>query len=249
MGGGVSTSRDAREITSHVIVVSRNPAGVLGVGLNEQNMVTVPGPGGTLAGLRVWDKVIMIDGIACGNNTLVATMSGMTPKPMHTLTVLPKAVLASHPAPPAEALNAVAPSLPMPASTESPSKKPNGIATMMNAASGKLSARVSAAPAAAPASVSAAAQTTESFAKSDIVAAMNAAANKLTARVSRAPQKHSSKLAAPENAVTDENAPQESAAEQSAPAPRTPLFPLMPFARQIAPLAPRAPLPPIVAAA
>jgi len=197
MGGGVSSHLD---ITSHLFVVARNDYGVLGVSLNEQNMVTVPGPAGTLAGLRVWDKIIMVDNVMVGKQSLVATMSGMTPKPTHTLTVLRKGDLGAYPAPSTEGAAPgwrLVPSQPVPSepepvaaassaaeapaaapTAESPSKKPNG----MNPR--KLSAKVGAAPAAA--------QTAESPAKPDkpdgiIAALMNVAAGKMNTRVSSAP--------------------------------------------------------------
>ena len=171
-----------------------------GISLNDQNMVTVPGPAGTLAGLRVWDKVIMVDNVMVGKKSLVATMSGMTPKPTHTLIVLRKRDLGSFPAPATEEAAPgwrLVPSQPVPSgpepvaaapsaaeapaaapTAESPSKKTNGINPR------KLSAKVGAAPAAA--------QTAESPAKpakpDGIVAAlMNAAAGKMNTRVSRAP--------------------------------------------------------------
>ena len=73
--------------------------GAAGIGLNDANMVTVPGPSGTLAGLRVWDKVVKIDDVATGSRTLMATMVELKPKRSHTLTVLRKQELASHPVP------------------------------------------------------------------------------------------------------------------------------------------------------
>ena len=173
------------------------PRALAGVSLNEQNMVTVPGPVGTLAGLRVWDKIIMVDNVMVGKQSLVATMSGMTPKPTHTLTVLRKGDLGAYPAPSTEGAAPgwrLVPSQPVPSepepvaaassaaeapaaapTAESPSKKPNG----MNPR--KLSAKVGAAPAAA--------QTAESPAKPDgvVAALMNAAAGKMNTRASRAP--------------------------------------------------------------
>ena len=160
-------------------------------------MVTVPGPAGTLAGLRVWDKVIMVDNVMVGKKSLVATMSGMTPKPTHTLTVLRKRDLGSFPAPSTEEAAPgwrLVPSQPVPSgpepvaaapsaaeapaaapTAESPSKKTNGINPR------KLSAKVGAAPAAA--------ESPAKPAKPDgiVAALMNAAAGKMNTRVSRAP--------------------------------------------------------------
>ena len=168
-----------------------------GISLNDQNMVTVPGPAGTLAGLRVWDKVIMVDNVMVGKKSLVATMSGMTPKPTHTLTVLRKRDLGSFPAPSTEEAAPgwrLVPSQPVPSgpepvaaapsaaeapaaapTAESPSKKTNGINPR------KLSAKVGAAPAAA--------ESPAKPAKPDgiVAALMNAAAGKMNTRVSRAP--------------------------------------------------------------
>ena len=160
-------------------------------------MVTVPGPAGTLAGLRVWDKVIMVDNVMVGKKSLVATMSGMTPKPTHTLTVLRKRDLGSFPAPATEKASPgwrLVPSQPVPSgpepvaaapsaaeapaaapTAESPSKKTSGINPR------KLSAKVGAAPAAA--------ESPAKPAKPDgiVAALMNAAAGKMNTRVSRAP--------------------------------------------------------------
>ena len=168
-----------------------------GISLNDQNMVTVPGPAGTLAGLRVWDKVIMVDNVMVGKKSLVATMSGMTPKPTHTLTVLRKRDLGSFPAPSTEEAAPgwrLVPSQPVPSgpepvavapsaaeapaaapTAESPSKKTSGINPR------KLSAKVGAAPAAA--------ESPAKPAKPDgiVAALMNAAAGKMNTRVSRAP--------------------------------------------------------------
>ena len=168
-----------------------------GISLNDQNMVTVPGPAGTLAGLRVWDKVIMVDNVMVGKKSLVATMSGMTPKPTHTLMVLRKRDLGSFPAPATEEAAPgwrLVPSQPVPSgpdpvaaapsaaeapaaapTAESPSKKTNGINPR------KLSAKVGAAPAAA--------ESPAKPAKPDgiVAALMNAAAGKMNTRVSRAP--------------------------------------------------------------
>jgi len=230
MGGGVSTHLD---ITNHLCVVARNPSGVLGIGLNDQNMVTMPGPAGTLAGLRVWDKIIKIDNIVVGSKTLVATMSGMKPMPTHTLTVLRKADLAgrglkpSQPVPEPEPVPAT-PSAGTPAAA-SPAK-PKGItAAIKNAAAGKLTSGkravspLSAAPAAA----------TQSPAKPDgivandagiIAAMMIAAADTLNTRVSRAPT---------------------SSPPMVARGPLAPVALLAPVPRMV----PFAPLPPIVAVA
>lgn len=174
-----------------------------GISLNDQNMVTMPGPAGTLAGLRVWDKVIMVDNVMVGKKSLVATMSGMTPKPTHTLTVLRKRDLGSFPAPSTEDAAPgwrLVPSQPIPSgpepvaaapsaaeapaaapTAESPSKKTNGINPR------KLSAKVGAAPAAAQTAESPAKPAKPAKPDGIVTALMNAAAGKMNTRVSRAP--------------------------------------------------------------
>ena len=170
------------------------PHALAGVSLNEQNMVTVPGPAGTLAGLRVWDKIIMVDNVMVGKQSLVATMSGMTPKPTHTLTVLRKGDLGSYPAPSTEDAAPgwrLVPSQPVPSGPEPVAAAPSAAqapaaapAAATPPKSAKRSAKVGAAPAAA--------QTAESPAKPDkpdgiIAALMNVAAGKMNTRVSSAP--------------------------------------------------------------
>jgi hypothetical protein len=166
------------------------PRALAGVSLNEQNMVTVPGPAGTLAGLRVWDKIIMVDNVVVGKQSLVATMSSMTPKPTHTLTVLRKGDLGSYPPPSTEVAAPgwrLVPSQPVPSEPEPVAAAPSAAAAPAVAKGinpRKLSAKVGAAPAAA--------QTAESPGKPDkpdgiVAALMNAAAGKMNTRVSRAP--------------------------------------------------------------
>lgn len=208
------------------------PRALAGVSLNDQNMVTVPGPAGTLAGLRVWDKVVMVDNVMVGKKSLVATMSGMTPKSTHTLTVLRKRDLGSFPAPltedaapgwrlvpsqpvpsapePVAAAPSAAEALAAAPTAESPSKNTNGINPR------KLSAKVGAAPAAA--------QTAEFPAKpakpDGIVAAlMNAAAGKMNTRVSRAPASSAPVLAKTPSASAVIPAPVPSMVSMSRPLP------------------------------
>ena len=236
MGSGASTSRD---VTTHTIVVARNDRGVLGIGLNDSNMVTVPGPAGTLAGLRVWDKVLKIDGVACGSKTLVATMTAITPKPSHTLTVLRNKELASHPVPSAPGKAALGwrlvPSEPVPTGTR---ETANEAAASPAAA---LAEALASAPAEAPASGPASAEAPSAGAagaapdQSVKVAAMKLLSGLKSDRPSRTSVNNSLVAAFNSSRVARGPTPNQS--------PRTVLNDGLPA------LAPLAPLPPIVSAA
>ena len=228
MGSGASTSRD---VTTHTIVVARNDRGVLGIGLNDSNMVTMPGPAGTLAGLRVWDKVLKIDGVACGSKTLVATMTAITPKPSHTLTVLRNKELASHPVPSAPGKAALGwrlvPSEPVPTGTQETA----------NEAAASPAAALAEAPASGPASAEAPSAGAAGAApdQSVKVAAMKLLSGLKSDRPSRTSVNNSLVAAFNSSRVARGPTPNQS--------PRTVLNDGLPA------LAPLAPLPPIVSAA
>ena len=237
MGSGASTSRD---VTTHTIVVARNDRGVLGIGLNDSNMVTVPGPAGTLAGLRVWDKVLKIDGVACGSKTLVATMTAITPKPSHTLTVLRNKELASHPVPSATDKAALGwrlvPSEPVPTGTQETANE--AAASPAAALAEALASAPAEAPASGPASAEAPASAGAAGAAPDQsvkVAAMKLLSGLKSDRPSRTSVNNSLVAAFNSSRVARGPTPNQS--------PRTVLNDGLPA------LAPLAPLPPIVSAA
>ena len=198
--------------------------GAAGIGLNDANMITVPGPSGTLAGLRVWDKIVKIDDVATGSRTLMATMVELKPKRSHTLTVLRKQELASHPVPTPEISAApqgwrLVPSGPV----RTPAEEATGA---------RLAVEAHQSAGDAPAVQTAAVKPEGSMAT-----AVSAAAARVGSRVSRAPPQRT---------------PPVSPAATPTPAASS-LYPVVAgsnaFSGRVEPLVPLAPLPPIMSSA
>lgn len=114
--------------------VPRNANGSLGIGLNRSNVALGVRASALAAGVRVWDRVIAIDGRAIGTCQFVDVLASLPQKPSHMLMLMRHAKaqqLGASPsdAPPVPLVTAAPKTTPAPAATPASAETPAPLST------------------------------------------------------------------------------------------------------------------------